>query len=269
MKLFTVVTVCYNCRNQIESTIQSVISQDQSLYEYIVVDGASSDGTMEVINIYQDKIDKLISEPDRGIYDAMNKGIINATGKYIIFMNAGDSFFSSNVLKDVSETLVQGYDVIFGDKCDVRDGIRYRVKAKPFYEHMPLHQSMGFNHQCVFVSLNMARKHPFNLKYKLAADYDMIINIYKDGGLFQQLDMIIANFDLTGASNANMYRHMYERLCVDYPDRLIRNRIIAKCRLYKYKALMFVKKIVIIVVPSLINVRREKKGIFERIDTKI
>lgn len=266
MKLFTVVTVCYDCRQMIESTIKSVNLQDRSLYEYIIVDGKSQDGTLDVINKFKEHIDLIISEPDKGIYDAMNKGIANATGKYIIFMNAGDSFFSADVLQKVAEQMNQDSDVVFGDKSDVRDGVRYRVKARPFYEHMPLHQEMGFNHQCVFVKLDAARKFPFDLKYRLAADYDMIIKIYKDGGRFQQLDMIIANFDLTGASNKNRIIHMYERLCIDYPDRQWLNKIVARYRVGKYNILMHIKQIVLMIAPKLVYMKREKKSNFERLD---
>lgn len=266
MKLFTVVTICYNCSKVIEGTIQNVLSQDHTLFEYIVVDGKSTDGTLEIINKYRGQIDLIISEPDRGIYDAMNKGILHATGKYVIFMNAGDSFFSSDVLRDVSDQLLPDSDVLFGDKSDVRDGVKYRVKAKPFYENMPLHQEMGFNHQCVFVSLEKAKKFPFDLKYKLAADYDMIIKIYRDGGRFQQLDMIIANFDLTGASNQNRIVHMYERLCIDYPERILLNKITARYRVCKYNVLMLIKKIVLLIAPKLVYMKREKKENFERLD---
>lgn len=266
MKLFTIVTICYNCKSVIRETIESVIAQDRSLYEYIIIDGHSSDGTLDVVNQYVNHIDLIVSEPDKGIYDAMNKGISHATGKYINFMNAGDSFFSPTVLTEVSRQLDTESDVIFGDKSDVRDGVRYRVKAKPFYEHMPLHQEMGFNHQCVFVSLKLARKYPFDLKYKLAADYDMIINIYKDGGKFQQLDMIIANFDLTGASNTKRKLHMYERLCIDYPNRLFLNKIISTYRVYKYNCLMFIKRAIFAVAPQLVYKNRERKKEFKRLD---
>ena len=101
-KQFTIVTVCFNCEQLIERTIQSVLSQNPDLFEYIIIDGKSKDRTLDVINQYRDRIDKVVSEPDKGIYDAMNKGIALATGKYINFMNAGDYFVDSHVLENVS-----------------------------------------------------------------------------------------------------------------------------------------------------------------------
>lgn len=262
MKLFSIITVCFNCKAQIDKTIQSVLSQDRSLFEYIVIDGKSTDGTMDIISSYNN-IDVVISEPDKGIYDAMNKGIAKATGEYINFMNAGDTFFSSDVLSKVSKMMDKGIDVIFGDKSDIRDGIRYRIKAMPFYDHLPLHQSMGFNHQCTFVKTSTAKRYPFDLTYKLAADYNMVISIFKSGGSFQQIDLIVANFDLSGASNANPRYHMYERLCIDYPNRNFLNIIISWYRYIKLVIVRLIRYLILMVNPKLIALKRERNKNFE------
>lgn len=97
----TVVTVCYNAVNEIEKTIRSVLSQTYPDKEYIVIDGGSTDGTVDIIRKYADRIDYWISEPDGGIYEGMTKGIEHATGDYINFMNAGDLFFDNHVLDEV------------------------------------------------------------------------------------------------------------------------------------------------------------------------
>ena len=99
MNKISVITVCWNCVGEIEKTLTSVVAQTYSNMEYIVVDGASKDGTLEIINKYKNHISVLISEPDSGLYNAMNKGVKAATGQWCIFMNAGDMFASNNVLK--------------------------------------------------------------------------------------------------------------------------------------------------------------------------
>ena len=101
MKKITVVTVCFNCVGIIEQTIKSVISQDYPELEYIIIDGASQDGTLNIVYKYQNYITKILSEPDKGIFDAMNKSLNYVTGKYILFMNAGDTFANEHIVSDI------------------------------------------------------------------------------------------------------------------------------------------------------------------------
>lgn len=112
----SVVTVCYNAINDIEKTILSVINQTYSNIEYIIIDGGSTDGTMDIVNKYKDKIDVIVSEPDKGIYDAMNKGIDRATGDWINFMNAGDCFFNNVALENVFPRNYESvnFDILYG-----------------------------------------------------------------------------------------------------------------------------------------------------------
>lgn len=101
MNKVSIITVCYNAGSSIERTIQSVISQSFDDFEYLVIDGKSTDNTTDIIQKYSDRIDVIISEPDNGIYDAMNKGILKANGEWVIMMNAGDYFSDNNVLKSI------------------------------------------------------------------------------------------------------------------------------------------------------------------------
>ena len=144
----SIVTVCYNAEKDIEKTIHSVINQTYDNIEYIVIDGGSNDGTLSMINKYASKIDKIISEPDKGIYDAMNKGITLAKGDWINFMNAGDSYVDADVLKLVSDNINNNCDIIYGVKNIEEEFAYYYVKAKPIEM---LNTEMPFCHQTVFL----------------------------------------------------------------------------------------------------------------------
>lgn len=218
----SIVTVCYNAVDTIEKTIHSVINQTYDNIEYIIVDGASTDGTLDIIKKYEEYVTRWVSEPDKGIYDAMNKGIALATGEWINFMNAGDVFFDNKVLSRVANYADKDADVLFGDVACLIDEKLYRLNAVPFYEHLPLHHSMGFNHQSTFVKTRLAKIIKFDLKYKLAADYNMIITIYREGGVFKQLhDTIIAVYDTNGISSKKFRLHLYETLMVDRPAHIV------------------------------------------------
>ena len=114
---FSVITVCYNAQSVIEDTIQSVIAQTYHHVEYILIDGASTDRTMNIVNKYKAHITTIVSEPDKGIYDAMNKGILLATGDYLCFLNAGDSFHEDDTLQQMVHTLHEAElpDVLYGE----------------------------------------------------------------------------------------------------------------------------------------------------------
>lgn len=242
----SVVTVCYNAVGTIEKTILSVINQTYPNIEYIIIDGASTDGTVDIINQYRDKIAYFVSEPDKGIYDAMNKGIKAATGDWINFMNSGDTFYDREVVTKVVKELDKDADVAFGDVAYRIDGVSYRERAKPFYEHLPLHHSMGFNHQSTFVKTEVAKKLKFDLNYRLASDYNMIITIYSNNGVFQQLhNTVVALYDTNGMSAKNLRLHLYETMMIDNPE---------NCFNYLRSYVIFLKKQLKRPIKSLIKI---------------
>lgn len=112
----SVITICYNCKADLEQTVNSVLAQNYHDMEYIIVDGGSTDGTLAMLETYSDRITKLISEPDDGIYDALNKGVKAATGQWIICMNAGDTFIQPTTLADIfSQPFAEGVTVLYSD----------------------------------------------------------------------------------------------------------------------------------------------------------
>lgn len=203
MKKVSVITVCYNAGKTIKNTIESVLSQNYSDYEYVVVDGTSKDDTLKIVNSYSDQFAQkgipmtVVSEQDKGIYDAMNKGIDLATGDWIIFMNADDSFYYVDALKDVFSNDLTGYGVVYGD-CVRLDGQgAYPMKANP-PETLP--KQMPFMHQAVFARSELCKKYKFDLSYKLCADYDFFFKIYASGSKFKQVDITVCNYSIRGIS---------------------------------------------------------------------
>lgn len=184
----TVVTVCRNCESFIETTIRSVVSQTYPSVEYIIIDGNSTDGTMAVVDRYRDQMAHIISEPDEGIYDAMNKGLRLATGEWIIFMNAGDVFYDDDVITNMHlEQLTNDKcGAVYGDYQGItHEGMVTVICDHPFYKknkwQLLRDPQMGFHHQSVFVRTRLAKEHPFCTQYKYCADYHMILQVFKAG----------------------------------------------------------------------------------------
>lgn len=216
----SIITVTYNCAKTIEKTILSVLSLNYSNLEFIIVDGASKDGTVNVINQYKNRISKVISERDRGLYDAMNKGLNIATGAWVYFLNAGDIFISDNVLQQFhfdDYTLDYSLCGIVGKiKVDYNGDIREHCTINPFYQNSALYKNMGFSHQGVFVRTEYAKKVGFDMSYKLCADYNMMAKLYQLRYSFQMTGFYIALIEGgIGASESNRKLQMREeaRIC--------------------------------------------------------
>jgi glycosyltransferase involved in cell wall biosynthesis len=192
--LISIVTVSYNAVATIEETILSVINQTYSNIEYIIIDGGSTDGTVDIIKKYQDKIAYWVSEPDKGIYDAMNKGVVIATGDFLVFLGADDIFFTSKVLeciilKITSYEIVYYGDVYMTDICKIYWGKFNSVKL-----------AIGnICHQAIFYPKGIYKANKYQLKYKVYADYIYNISIYYHVK-FKYLNETIVVFNYNGFS---------------------------------------------------------------------
>lgn len=174
----SIVTVSYNAVDTIEETIQSVLGQDYEAIEYIVVDGGSTDGTVDVIKKYSDKLSYWVSEPDNGVYDAMNKGITVASGQWINFMNSGDCFFSNHVLSDIfNHEISSSVMVIYGDVIKQHSTFQEYVKAKSLFK---LNFCIPFCHQSSFVRL--VPKLYFDTRFKISADFKLMHDYFHNYG---------------------------------------------------------------------------------------
>ena len=176
----------------IEQTILSAINQTYPNIEYIIIDGGSTDGTVNIIKKYMDHIAYWVSEPDKGIYDAMNKGGIRATGTFIQFLNAGDWLENEYVVEKIFKKNPKNVDVIYGDMIIRRsDGIYY-AKAQDlshFKCDFPLFHPSTFISKSIFIS------HLFDVSYRISADFKLLRDIYYEHRIFLYIPFAFTNFD--------------------------------------------------------------------------
>jgi glycosyltransferase involved in cell wall biosynthesis len=206
----SVVTVCYQAADTIEKTILSVVHQNYQNMEYIVIDGGSKDGTVDIITKYRDRIAYFVSERDKGIYDAMNKAIQVATSEWINFMNAGDLFATDHTINNIfgQDADYASQDVIYGDTLYKYIGSPITYKAKPL---STLDYRMAFCHQSSFVRTDLMKAKGFDLRYRYVADYAFFYHLYKTGHSFHYLPMVLTIYSLEGGfSNSNILKVMRE-----------------------------------------------------------
>jgi glycosyltransferase involved in cell wall biosynthesis len=213
MPLITVVTVVRNGEKTLEQTMLSVINQTYPNVEYIVVDGASTDGTLDIIKKYEDRIDYWLSDPDEGIYYAMNKGIDLATGEWINFMNSGDSFYENKTIELIVQHIVKNDNniAVFYGKSQVYfdSGINIRKPRKMIHGKM---ERMEFDHQSSFTKTSILMSRHFDTKYKLSSDYDLFRYLYFHNSTFKYIPLIFAKYNaIDGASISNPLKSIVER----------------------------------------------------------
>lgn len=225
--LVTIITITYNAAEFLEETIKSIIYQDYTNIEYLIIDGKSKDTTLDIINKYNNSISSWISEPDEGIYDAMNKGIEKATGEWILFMHAGDIFYSHSTISNVFKLLENSTDVICGDTYYYNNSKELVLKkyggADSLYDG-------GFNfacHQSVFSKTKILKDNPFSKEYKIVSDYEFLLKTYKKGFIFQFIDIPVSIYLNGGFSKQNRIKARIEELYliskfIDEPTQILK-----------------------------------------------
>lgn len=201
---YSIITINYNNRDGLERTIQSVINQTCQDFEYIIIDGGSTDGSVDVIKKYADKIDYWVSEPDKGIYNAMNKGILQAHGDYLNFMNSGDCFYNKTVLHEVLNKL--DTDMVIGKDfhCNPKTNNVHqtifpkRVSMFTFFTgYLP--------HQSTFFKRNLFSNEMYDENYKIVSDWKFYIEkIISDGCSFSFINLVVAWREQDGISSEEM-----------------------------------------------------------------
>jgi glycosyltransferase involved in cell wall biosynthesis len=218
---FSIITICYNAATTIERTLRSVTSQTWADREYIIIDGASKDNTLDIIARYRNKIDILVSERDCGLYDAMNKGLRLATGDYVLFMNAGDRFHEDTTLEQIAAQ-VSGMDplpgVIYGNTTLTHmDGEIYGMRRLNPPEHLTwksFKNGMLVCHQAFYARRDLAE--PYDLTYRFSADVDWCIRVMKKADTLHNTHLIVADYleDGSGVTIDNRKASLKERFAI-------------------------------------------------------
>ncbi len=209
MSKISVITVNYNDKVGLKKTMESVINQTFNDFEFIVVDGGSTDGGKEIIEEYKERIDYLFSESDKGIYNAMNKGIKVAKGEFVIFMNSGDTFANSEVLQKVESDLVPEFDIYYGDYNRVKSN-SIRKKTYPENLSFSFFYTGSLSHQSAFIRRTLFDDiFLYNEEYKIASDWEFFVYAicYKNVP-YKYLNMTISDFDFTGISSVVKFKHI-------------------------------------------------------------
>ena len=214
----SLITVTYNAAEVLERTILSIINQSFSDYEYIIIDGNSTDGTIELIKKYQSKISKTLIEPDSGLYDAMNKGMQMAEGEYIWFMNAGDQLYDTDTLTQLFQTGSEA-DIIYSDTLVVsKAGEEIGLLSRLTHNNAPanltwkrMNKGMVVCHQSFIVRKSIAP--PF-LRYRYSSDVDWVIKCLKNARTTHHSEHILTRFLNAGLSKQKLKEAMKERFLI-------------------------------------------------------
>ncbi len=216
MKL-SIITITYNAEKFLKRTIESIVAQSYQDFEYIIIDGKSKDSTVEIAKAYGERVNLLVSEPDKGLYDAMNKGLRLASGEFVWFMNAGDEINDSEVVATFIQSLAAtNADVFYGDTYFVEEngtiqGLRseitpHRLPKNLTWQDMNL--GMLVCHQAFITRKSIA---PFYLENNLSADVDWEITCLKRAKKVQFLDTVVAKYLVGGISNKQLKRSLIDR----------------------------------------------------------
>jgi glycosyltransferase involved in cell wall biosynthesis len=207
----SVITIVYNGVRNIERTMLSVLNQTYSNIEYLVIDGLSTDGTLDVVKKYQDRI-QLTSEKDEGIYDAMNKGLAIATGDYVLFMNSGDEIYAVDTVAKLFATATDA-DIYYGETEMITDdgqslGQR-RHSAPATFTWRSFKYGMNVSHQAIYIKRSLTE--PYDRQYHLSADIDWIIRSTKKAKKIVKVDGYVAKYLVGGMSKQKHRQSLMER----------------------------------------------------------
>jgi len=213
MKL-SIITINLNNASGFQKTIESVISQTFTDFEYIVIDGGSTDGSVDVIKKYADKISYWVSEPDKGIYNAMNKGIKNANGEYLQFLNSGDWLVDKNVLAKIF-SIFFCEDIIYGNRIEVYEDKNEKLNKGHQKSNLSFIDILSgrFFHTCSFSKKKLFEQYGyFDENFKIISDFGFFLKVIGLGyAKVKYIDIPISYFDMTGISKIAQYKSLHDK----------------------------------------------------------
>jgi len=211
----SIITIVYNNVRDIERTMLSVLYQSYAHIEYIVIDGASNDGTLEIIQRYQDRLAKVVSEKDAGIYDAMNKGLALASGDYVLFMNSGDELYAPDTVENVFDTAPNA-DIYYGETEMYNEAWqsigkrRHSVPEKFTWKSFRF--GMTISHQAIYIRRTLTE--PYDRQYELSADIDWILTAAKKAKTSVKVSGYVAKYLVGGMSKKRHQQSLKERFAI-------------------------------------------------------
>lgn len=245
MPFFSIIIPTYNCETTIARAVDSVLSQQFEDFEILIMDGLSTDGTIENLKHYDDKRLKIFSEKDKGVYDAMNKGIIKASGSWLYFLGSDDFLHNHKVLQTIHSQLskyTEAVDVLYGNISSDRYGTKYDGE---FNKHKILKKNIG--HQAIFYNAGIFKNlGMYNLKYKLLADYDFNLRWMLNKKISHKyLDIIVADYSTGGLSDTfedNIFYGDFNYIILKYRYKWMPSIILKYYCMIKEKAVKYIKK---------------------------
>ncbi len=213
--VLSVITVVFNNVKDIERTMLSVLGQTYERLEYLVIDGKSTDGTVEVIEKYRTRLAVFITQKDAGIYDAMNKGLSKATGDYVVFMNSGDEFYKKDTVKEVFATAADA-DIYYGETEMINRQLQSlgqrRHKAPENFTWKDFKYGMSVSHQAIFIRRKLVEN--YDLKYQLSSDIDWILTAAKKARKMVNVHQYVAKYLVGGISKKKHVQSLRERFAI-------------------------------------------------------
>ncbi|MFK7798470.1 MAG: glycosyltransferase family 2 protein [Aureispira sp.] len=218
LPLVSIITICYNAAATIEKTLQSVAQQDYPHVEYLIIDGKSKDDTLRIVGQYEEVVSRVISEPDKGIYDAMNKGLQYATGEYIWYVHADDQIYAPDTLSQIMANH-QNEDFIYGKALLVNEqGIERSLETRKPHPNAAqltwktMKQGMAISHQSMLVRRTLAPQ--YDLQYRYVADFDWLIQVLKKSQSVRDTGTYWCRFAEGGISTQHRNASLKERFAI-------------------------------------------------------
>ncbi len=239
MYKISIITVTFNAEKIIEDTLKSIICQTYKNIELIVIDGLSSDTTLDILKKYKHNIDIIISEKDYGIYDAMNKGIKTATGDFITFLNAGDEYYSKDTIEDLFRDCDEKTNVLYGDHISILNNNKSYRKAKEFTKKELLKNlTSTVCHQAFFIKKSIVPY--YNTNYQLKGELDWYFNILSNSKIYyQKKDMPVVYYQRGGVGEKKYILNFYEMIEVIKRQGGFGGLLISSKQIMKYIAKIF------------------------------